>query len=162
MDIVQHQQEKIEQYEQLMTLKGIWKQLLHITQDHNFNDMEENCSIIMSWLSIKCAEDVTANASSVSSNQASNQKRHRQQDAVSNIHINDFIIRISQYFNEMDDKYRQLHSTTNILENNNNHLNKMLSERNDRCNALMTEMETYKSQIIELENMNKQQNEEIR
>ncbi len=141
-DIVQKQQNDLEAQSKIIRLKGIWKNLLKITNIPS-TSLDYECSLVVTWLSLQCAHDATRPIDSISDETKSGRP---------SIGINQFLESMQSLFSQSEEKIQQYskeNSELRIRLNENSakryNLNRQLSDQFQFIQRLEMETEDWQS-----------------
>lgn len=128
-EIVQKQQNEIEIQNNIFRLRGVWGSLLKTTNIPSLAEYDDECSTVMTWLSLKCAHDAKVSL---------NKHDHIEFD------INHLLNMMQTLFNESEEKSYK-------LSYENRDLRRLLNENGAKYQKLLQESEYHHSLIQKLE-----------
>jgi hypothetical protein len=126
MDIVQKQQHEYEVQNKILRLRGIWSSLLKTTNISPISQFEDECSTVITWLSIQCARDASRPIIS--------KDYHR--SGSESLDISQFLATMQVLYNCSEENGRK-------VAKENSDLRRRLNEDGARCERLIQELENH-------------------
>lgn len=123
-DIVQRLQNDIEAQEKILRLKGIWGNLLKTTSLTPISSYDDECSLVITWLSLQCAHDA---------NQPIHGINTKHWEKKSELGINQLLETMQHLYNISEEKIHQ-------LTKENTDLRKVLNENDAKRHNLMSQL----------------------
>jgi hypothetical protein len=142
MDIVQKQQNELEAQQSILRLRGIWSNLLKITKVPLLSSCEDDCSTVITWLSLQCAHDASRRP------KASHATHHHKETEPLLVHgsldINQLLETMQRLYNESEEK-------SSKLTKENCDLRRLLNENGAQRQRLLQEVERGQLTVSGLE-----------
>ena len=132
MDIVQNQQNEYEVQNKILRLRGMWSNLLKTTVISPLSQFDDECSTVITWLSLQCARD--ANRSLKSQN-------HHYSESLD----------ICQLLATMQTLYNKSEESGLKVMKENCDLRRRLNEDGAKCQRLIQELEIREMALSRME-----------
>lgn len=123
MDIVQKQQNEYEAQNKILRLRGIWSNLLKSATTSRPSQYDDECSTVITWLSLQCARDASRSL---------NSQNYRNSGSLD----------ISQLLATMQTLYHDSEESGLRVMRENCDLRRRLNEDGARCQRLIQELES--------------------